>query len=111
MMHNLLLNTCRESGDHGPVNSWDRIPYITTIGLNAPNASVTPAFRDLQRNFLIGMMHMSIMHTLTRQESTLALLLLPSLLSYPPLFSYPPLLLPSSLLGRHVQCTGEHRQR
>ena len=21
---NLLFNTCRESGDHGPFNSWDR---------------------------------------------------------------------------------------
>jgi len=24
--HNLLLNCVRESGDHGPYNSWDRVP-------------------------------------------------------------------------------------
>ena len=27
MIGNLLFNTCRESGDHGAWNSWDRIPY------------------------------------------------------------------------------------
>ncbi len=29
--HNLILNACRESGDHGPWNSWDRVPYITNV--------------------------------------------------------------------------------
>ena len=29
--HNLLANCVRESGDHGPWNSWDRIPYITDV--------------------------------------------------------------------------------
>jgi hypothetical protein len=24
----LLFNSCRESGDHGPFNSWDRDPYM-----------------------------------------------------------------------------------
>ena len=28
---NLLFNTCRESSDHGAFNSWDRLPYITTV--------------------------------------------------------------------------------
>ena len=23
---NVLFNTCRESSDHGPINSWDRQP-------------------------------------------------------------------------------------
>ena len=27
----LLLNTCRESGDHGPFNSWDRQVYVTKV--------------------------------------------------------------------------------
>lgn len=27
----VLFNTCRESSDHGPINSWDRLPYITTV--------------------------------------------------------------------------------
>ena len=30
---NLLANCVRESGDHGPWNSWDRVPYITNIGM------------------------------------------------------------------------------
>jgi len=24
---NIIFNTCRESGDHGPINSWDRQPF------------------------------------------------------------------------------------
>ena len=52
--HNLLANTVRESGDHGPFNSWDRSPYITNIGLHAPRASVFPQFRDIHHNFMIG---------------------------------------------------------
>eukprot|EP01079_Euglenida_sp_SAG-EU17-18_P010637 gene10638-1933_t len=26
--HNVLFNFCRESSDHGPFNSWDRVPYL-----------------------------------------------------------------------------------
>ena len=26
--NNLLFNTCRESGDHGPINTWDRQPFL-----------------------------------------------------------------------------------
>ena len=51
---NLLANTCRESGDHGPFNSWDRAPYITTIGLHAPKPSVFPAFRQIHHNFMLA---------------------------------------------------------
>lgn len=25
---NVLFNFCRESSDHGPFNSWDRVPYL-----------------------------------------------------------------------------------
>jgi hypothetical protein len=28
---NLIFNTCRESGDHGPINSWDRQPFLTQL--------------------------------------------------------------------------------
>ena len=28
---NLMFNTCRESGNHGVFNSWDRQPYVTTV--------------------------------------------------------------------------------
>ena len=72
---NLLANTVRESGDHGPWNSWDRVPYISEIGMlpdpsappgdhrahlpghtpaNASHPSVTPQFRQLRNNFILG---------------------------------------------------------
>jgi hypothetical protein len=27
--YNIIFNTVRETGDHGPINSWDRQPYLT----------------------------------------------------------------------------------
>lgn len=30
--NNLIYNTCKESGDHGPINSWDRQAYATALG-------------------------------------------------------------------------------
>ena len=44
----------RRSGDHGPFNSWDRVPYITNIGLHAPKASVFPQFRQIHHNFMLA---------------------------------------------------------
>jgi len=61
--HNLLANCVRESGDHGPYNSWDRIPYITNIPDTVPetlpplkntSASVVPAWRHIRRNFIVS---------------------------------------------------------
>ena len=62
--NNLLANCVRESGDHGPWNSWDRIPYITELGM-LPDASsptgykdaegypsVVPTFRTIRYNFV-----------------------------------------------------------
>ena len=34
MKGNLIFNTVRETGDHGPFNSWDRQPYLTTNGVD-----------------------------------------------------------------------------
>ena len=42
----------RESGDHGPYNSWDRVPYITTIRTGKP--SIIPEFREITRNYIIS---------------------------------------------------------
>jgi hypothetical protein len=68
---NLLANCVRESGDHGPWNNWDKVPYITDIGMirdpatpmndhrehlpghtraNASHPSVTPLFRQVHFN-------------------------------------------------------------
>jgi hypothetical protein len=52
IMENLLLNTCRESSDHGPWNSWDRVPYITDIRTGKP--SIIPADRHIHHNFIIA---------------------------------------------------------
>ena len=49
--HNLVFSTCRESGDHGPFNSWDRQPFLTTVRTGA--ASTRMAWRAIHHNFLI----------------------------------------------------------
>lgn len=49
---NLITNCVRESGDHGPFNSWDRVPYITTLRNGTP--SIIPALREITKNFIIS---------------------------------------------------------
>ena len=49
---NVLFNTCRESSDHGPINSWDRQPFLTTVRTGQP--STIMAFRHVFGNFLIS---------------------------------------------------------
>ena len=34
---NLILNTCHESSDHGPFNSWDRQVYVTKVKTGLPS--------------------------------------------------------------------------
>jgi hypothetical protein len=50
--HNLFFNTCRESGDHGAFNSWDRLPYITTIRDGTP--STVPKRNNVHNNFIVA---------------------------------------------------------
>ena len=52
MSGNLLFNTCRESSDHGAFNSWDRLPYITTVRNGTP--STIPAFNNVHHNFIVA---------------------------------------------------------
>lgn len=49
---NLIFNTCRESGDHGPINSWDRQPYLT--GSFDGTRSFRPVSRLVAKNFIIA---------------------------------------------------------
>jgi len=51
--NNLLFNTCRESGDHGAFNSWDRLPYITTVADGVTKTTV-PAMNDVHNNFIVA---------------------------------------------------------
>ena len=34
---NLIFNTCRESGDHGPFKSWDRQVHVTKVKTDSPS--------------------------------------------------------------------------
>jgi len=49
--HNLVFSTCRESGDHGPFNSWDRQPFLTTEKTGA--ASMVMQWRQIFKNFFV----------------------------------------------------------
>ena len=49
--YNLDFSTCRESGDHGPFNSWDRQPFLTTVAHGTP--SMDMAWREIHHNFFI----------------------------------------------------------
>ena len=50
--HNLIFNTCRESGDHGPINTWDRQPFLTR--LRNGTASFIPLKRKIAYNFIFA---------------------------------------------------------
>ena len=49
---NVLFNTCRESSDHGPINSWDRQGFLTTVRTGQP--SMQMAFRQVKHNIVIS---------------------------------------------------------
>ena len=49
--HNLVFSSCRESGDHGPFNSWDRQPYLTTVRTGKPDMIMQ--WREIHHNFFI----------------------------------------------------------
>jgi len=49
---NLVFNTCRESGDHGPFNTWDRQPFLA-YNFDG-RASMIPEINHVRHNFLIA---------------------------------------------------------
>eukprot|EP00750_Incisomonas_marina_P029589 INCI7199.2.p1 GENE.INCI7199.2~~INCI7199.2.p1 ORF type:complete len:934 (-),score=146.71 INCI7199.2:719-3520(-) len=51
IQRNLVFSTCRESGDHGPFNSWDRQPFKTLI--KNGNPSMIMQWREISHNFFI----------------------------------------------------------
>merc|ERR1712154_504187 len=53
MKKNLLFNTCRESGDHGPFNSWDRQVFVTKVNENG-TPSVIKEYDYHIQNFMIA---------------------------------------------------------
>uniref|UniRef100_A0A7S2S791 Right handed beta helix domain-containing protein n=1 Tax=Mucochytrium quahogii TaxID=96639 RepID=A0A7S2S791_9STRA len=46
--NNLLFNLCRQSGDHGPINSWDRQIFFTDL------AGFKSLPTEISRNFIIA---------------------------------------------------------
>ena len=52
---NFLFNTCRESGDHGPFNSWDRQVFVTKVRDGTPNPD--KVYDYIQSNFMIANYH------------------------------------------------------
>jgi len=49
---NLLFNANRETSDQGPINTWDRLPFLTTVG-DGVTPSLTPAYNEINHNFFI----------------------------------------------------------
>ena len=49
---NAIWNVCRQSGDHGPINSWDRQAYRTP--LRDPSGGWAPLPTVISRNAIIA---------------------------------------------------------
>ena len=50
-------------------NSWDRVPYITTLRTGSP--SIVPKVRDVHRNFFIGNYNSQVTPTAPRMARAL----------------------------------------
>ena len=50
--NNLIYNQCRESGDHGAMNAWDRTAYISDVKYGAP--SYEAQMNSVNNNFIIA---------------------------------------------------------
>ncbi|KAK8797579.1 hypothetical protein WA158_005925 [Blastocystis sp. Blastoise] len=53
--NNIIFNTVRETADHGPINTWDRIPFVTNYRENKP--SMMPQQTNITRNFIFANYH------------------------------------------------------
>ena len=56
MKNNLLFNYVRETADHGPFNSWDRLPYLTEVR-DGKTPSLTPTESTINQNFILSNYH------------------------------------------------------
>ena len=53
IIDNLLFNQCRETGDHGDINTWDRQPFMTKVR-DGVTRSYSPADNEVATNFIIA---------------------------------------------------------
>ena len=49
---NAIFNECRETSDHGPINSWDRQPFLTEVAHGTP--SYDAAMNSVDHNLIIS---------------------------------------------------------
>jgi len=49
---NAIWNSCRESGDHGPLNSWNRMAMATRIRTQGGDATYAAADTETHRNYV-----------------------------------------------------------
>ncbi len=52
VISNLIFNTCTQSGDHGPINSWNRMPFMTNVAYGTP--SFDAAYNLVKSNFVFA---------------------------------------------------------
>lgn len=52
--HCSIFNTCRQSGDHGPMNSWNRMPFLTRIRSLGGEASYASADTETSHSMIIA---------------------------------------------------------
>jgi len=50
---NLVFNSCRESSDHGPMNSWDRDPYLFTDPISGAVTTIKQ-YDEIHHNFIVA---------------------------------------------------------
>ena len=51
---NTIFNQCRQSGDHGPINSWDRQLFWTDVRDGPEKPGWNPAYTDVSKNVIIA---------------------------------------------------------
>jgi hypothetical protein len=52
---NLIFNSNRETSDHGPINSWDRQPYVSKFGAAGDGVATAHMLpRNISQNFLVA---------------------------------------------------------
>ena len=54
LKNNLMFNMVRETGDHGPFNSWDRQPHLTDVDQGPGSPSLTLGESYITNNFFIN---------------------------------------------------------
>ena len=51
---NAIFNQCRQSGDHGPINSWDRQAFLTDVRYGPDRPSFSPAPNVIRHNVIFA---------------------------------------------------------